>query len=73
MIFPSLLSATLSVLAALVSTARADSPQIVDLGYAIYQGTFNSTSNITDFFSIRYAAPPVGTFAALLLLNWATS
>ncbi|EJC97529.1 alpha/beta-hydrolase [Fomitiporia mediterranea MF3/22] len=45
---------------ALASVVRADSPQVVDLGYAIYQGTFNSTSNITDFFAVRYAAPPVG-------------
>ncbi|EJC97516.1 uncharacterized protein FOMMEDRAFT_163021 [Fomitiporia mediterranea MF3/22] len=44
----------------LESVLRADSPQVVDLGYAIYQGTFNSTSNITDFFAVRYAAPPVG-------------
>ncbi|KAH8113825.1 cephalosporin esterase [Phellopilus nigrolimitatus] len=43
-----------------LSLTRADSPQIVDLGYATYQGTFNSTSNITNFLSIRYAAPPVG-------------
>jgi len=30
------------------------------LGYARYQGNFNTTSNITDFFSVRYAAPPTG-------------
>ncbi|KAL5483591.1 hypothetical protein ACEPAI_8823 [Sanghuangporus weigelae] len=44
----------------LFSPVLADSPQIVDLGYALYQGTFNSTSNVTDFFSIRYASPPTG-------------
>lgn len=34
---------------------------IVDLGYAIYQGSFNQTSNTTDFLGVRFAAPPVGT------------
>ena len=38
----------------------AVSPPIVDLGYAKYQGTFNSTTNQTEFLSIRYAAPPLG-------------
>ena len=39
---------------------QTDPPTIVDLGYAQYQGTFNSTSNTTNFLGIRYAAPPVG-------------
>ncbi|KAK4936676.1 hypothetical protein LTR66_015304, partial [Elasticomyces elasticus] len=33
----------------------------VDLGYAIYQGTANSTTNINTFLGIRFAAPPTGT------------
>lgn len=32
----------------------------VNLGYATYQGTFNSSMNTTKFLGIRYAAPPVG-------------
>lgn len=32
----------------------------VNLGYATYQGTFNSSANTTKFLGIRYAAPPVG-------------
>lgn len=32
----------------------------VNLGYATYQGTFNSSTNTTKFLGIRYAAPPVG-------------
>ncbi|KAL1742075.1 Alpha/Beta hydrolase protein [Schizophyllum fasciatum] len=32
----------------------------VDLGYATYEGTFDSASNTTQFLSVRYAAPPVG-------------
>ncbi|KAI0094263.1 cephalosporin esterase [Irpex rosettiformis] len=35
-------------------------PPIVDLGYALYQGTFNATANTTDFLGIRYAASPTG-------------
>ena len=34
----------------------------IDLGYAIYQGAFNATSNITRFLGIRYAAPPIGAY-----------
>lgn len=33
----------------------------VDLGYASYQGSLNSSANITSFLGIRYAAAPVGT------------
>ncbi|KAJ6524260.1 Alpha/Beta hydrolase protein, partial [Mycena vulgaris] len=32
---------------------------IVDLGYAKYQGTVDTSLNITTFLGIRYAAPPV--------------
>jgi carboxylesterase type B len=35
---------------------------VVDLGYAQYQGTVNTTTNITTFLGIPYAAPPVGLF-----------
>lgn len=38
----------------------AVSPQLANLGYAVYEGTFNSTSNVTEFLGIRFAAPPVG-------------
>ncbi|KAJ7599342.1 Alpha/Beta hydrolase protein [Mycena floridula] len=33
---------------------------VVDLGYAKYEGTFDSASNNTRFLGIRYAAPPIG-------------
>ncbi|KAJ8585316.1 alpha/beta-hydrolase, partial [Rhizopogon salebrosus TDB-379] len=32
----------------------------VDLGYAQYQGSVDTSANITSFFRIQYAAPPVG-------------
>lgn len=35
---------------------------VVDLGYAQYQGYFDSQTNITSFLSIRYAAPPLGEY-----------
>ncbi|KAH7903515.1 Carboxylesterase family-domain-containing protein, partial [Hygrophoropsis aurantiaca] len=38
----------------------AVSAPIVDLGYAQYQGALDTTTNITSFLSIRYAAPPLG-------------
>lgn len=34
--------------------------QTVDLGYATYQGAYNGTTNITTFYGIRYASPPIG-------------
>ncbi|KAF9018592.1 cephalosporin esterase [Hymenopellis radicata] len=37
-----------------------DASPIVDLGYAKYQGAFSSSTNITRFRGIRYAAPPIG-------------
>lgn len=45
--------------------AQSGSPPIVDLGYAKYQGTFNATTNQTEFLSIRYAAPPIGEMICL--------
>ncbi|KAG5350895.1 hypothetical protein C0989_008867 [Termitomyces sp. Mn162] len=48
--------AILPSIAAVVTTA-----QVVDLGYASYQGTFNATTGNTVFLGIRYAAPPTGS------------
>ena len=48
-------------LLACLSPVVAGSNTVVDLGYAIYQGTFNSTLNRTDFLALRYAAPPTGS------------
>lgn len=58
MYFTEALSALL-LISGRLTTVLADSPQVVDLGYALYQGNFNSTSNITDFFGIRFSAPPI--------------
>ncbi|KAK7032239.1 hypothetical protein VNI00_013197 [Paramarasmius palmivorus] len=41
------------------SLATNDAP-IVDLGYAQYQGVFDSDTNTTSYLGVRYAAPPVG-------------
>ncbi|KAF7327296.1 COesterase domain-containing protein [Mycena kentingensis (nom. inval.)] len=41
------------------TSAWATSP-VVNLGYAQYQGAVNSTSHVTSFLGIRYAAPPIG-------------
>ncbi|KAL5492352.1 hypothetical protein ACEPAI_3799 [Sanghuangporus weigelae] len=41
-------------------STSADSPQVVDLGYASYQGILNSTTDITSFLGLRYAHPPSG-------------
>ncbi|KAJ4478531.1 Alpha/Beta hydrolase protein [Lentinula lateritia] len=32
---------------------------VIDLGYAQYQGVFDSVNNITSYLGIRYAAPPI--------------
>lgn len=44
---------------ALAALATANAP-IVDLGYAQYQGSVDTTTNTTSFLGIRYAAPPLG-------------
>ena len=41
----------------------------VDLGYAQYQGYFDTQTNITNFLGVRYAAPPVGEYS-MRLLYW---
>jgi hypothetical protein len=59
------------LLAALVSASQLRDPErshespnvigpIVDLGYAQYQGSTNTSTDISSFLSIRYAAPPTG-------------
>lgn len=45
--------------------STGSTPPIVDLGYAKYAGTFNATTDITQFLGIRYAAPPTGMFSFL--------
>ncbi|KAI9759113.1 MAG: hypothetical protein M4579_002560 [Chaenotheca gracillima] len=32
----------------------------VDLGYEVYEGTYNSTTGLNSFLGVRYAAPPTG-------------
>ncbi|KAJ3990187.1 alpha/beta-hydrolase [Lentinula detonsa] len=51
-----LLSLTL-VDASIYVGASNDTP-IIDLGYAKYQGVFDSANNVTNYLGIRYAAPP---------------
>ncbi|RFU75454.1 hypothetical protein TARUN_6787 [Trichoderma arundinaceum] len=42
-----------------VRTAPSSAPQ-VDLGYAVYEGSYNATFDMNIWKSVRYAAPPVG-------------
>ncbi|KAJ5628469.1 hypothetical protein N7490_010697 [Penicillium lividum] len=48
------------ILLALTSSCSATCTPEVDLGYATYQGSYNSTYDLNIFKGIRYAAPPVG-------------
>jgi hypothetical protein len=50
-------------LGALSSPVASASSPIIDLGYAQYQGSVDTATNITSFLGIRYAAPPVGGFS----------
>ncbi|KAI1170974.1 carboxylesterase [Nemania sp. FL0916] len=45
-----------------LSIAQPTQLPVVDLGYARYQGFYNSTYDHNIFRGIRYAAPPVGEF-----------
>ncbi|KAJ7131992.1 alpha beta-hydrolase [Mycena filopes] len=56
---PSFLPVVASLLSAVVSV-RAQSSPVIDLGYAQYQGLVDTTSNITQFLGVRYAAAPLG-------------
>ncbi|KAG1739930.1 Alpha/Beta hydrolase protein [Suillus paluster] len=56
------LSQALLALEASSSLATIASAPIVDLGYAQYQGSVDTATNITSFLGIRYAAAPVGDF-----------
>ncbi|KAG1858309.1 Carboxylesterase, partial [Suillus tomentosus] len=49
---------------ALAALATTNAP-IVDLGYAQYQGSVDTTTNTTSFLGIQYAAPPLDN------LRWA--
>ncbi|KAE9408462.1 alpha/beta-hydrolase [Gymnopus androsaceus JB14] len=54
-----LASATTSLSSQMLSRASNDVP-IIDLGYAQYQGVFDSVNNVTNYLGVRYAAPPTG-------------
>ncbi|KAG1753521.1 Alpha/Beta hydrolase protein [Suillus paluster] len=56
------LSQALLALGALSSPATTTCAPIIDLGYAQYQGSIDTATNITSFLGIRYAAAPVGNF-----------
>ncbi|EIW78157.1 alpha beta-hydrolase [Coniophora puteana RWD-64-598 SS2] len=49
-----------SLLPALAVVRAQSSGPTVDLGYAIYQGAKNSSTSISSFLGIPYAAPPTG-------------
>ncbi|KAG0693371.1 Alpha/Beta hydrolase protein [Suillus ampliporus] len=55
-------SQTLLALAPLFPSPIATPAPIINLGYAQYQGSVDTATNITSFLGIRYAAPPVGDF-----------
>lgn len=55
-----LLIATVLALNARLITAADNSTPIVDLGYAQYQGSYSSTTNVSYFLGVRYAQPPTG-------------
>jgi hypothetical protein len=58
-------SQALLALEPLSSPAATTSTSIVDLGYAQYQGSVDTATNITSFLGIRYAAPPIGAFSSV--------
>ncbi|KAJ8114995.1 hypothetical protein OPT61_g3253 [Boeremia exigua] len=53
-------TALLAAIAAAEPVPRAAKAPRVDLGYAVYEGSFDADNNINAFKSIRYAAPPLG-------------
>jgi hypothetical protein len=60
MYFSHSLKTTAVVAASVVVCALAADPtSVVDLGYASYEGTLNTSTNVTNFLGIRYASPPL--------------
>lgn len=45
-----------------------NSQAVVDLGYAKYQGSYNTTSNVTSMLGMRYARAPLGALYLVLFL-----
>ena len=43
-----------------IPAGRRQTDSTVDLGYAVYRGAVNTTTNIESFKGIRYVAAPVG-------------
>lgn len=63
MVSPYLTFSAFLILACAVETSASPSGNVVnvvDLGYAKYQGSLNSTTENTAFLGMRYAAPPTG-------------
>ncbi|KAE9408457.1 alpha/beta-hydrolase [Gymnopus androsaceus JB14] len=53
-------SATIHLSHRSTNTSNTASAPIIDLGYAQYQGVYDSVNNVTNYLGVRYAAPPVG-------------
>ncbi|KAJ3852552.1 Alpha/Beta hydrolase protein [Lentinula lateritia] len=58
--FTSFLLLSFTVTFARVHPRASNGVPVIDLGYARYQGVFDSANNITNYLGIRYAAPPTG-------------
>lgn len=53
------------------SHSAASAGPIVNLGYAKYQGSTNTTTSVTSFRGVRYAAPPTGeTSLYINIMRW---
>lgn len=51
---------SLLALVKFIAAAASNSTPVVDIGYAQYQGLYDSSTNTSTFFGIRYAQPPIG-------------
>ncbi|KAH7906752.1 Alpha/Beta hydrolase protein [Hygrophoropsis aurantiaca] len=58
--FFALLGLSISHFTSATPASSSASAPVVDLGYAQYQGSLDSATNVTTFTGIRYAAPPLG-------------
>ncbi|KAI6084841.1 putative carboxylesterase [Hypoxylon rubiginosum] len=54
------IAATIGAIEGLALPRALPSSPAVDLGYATYQGYYNSTYDLNIWKSVRYAAPPIG-------------
>ena len=60
-------SATIHISHRNTDTSNTAGAPIIDLGYAQYQGVYDSVNDVTNYLGVRYAAPPTGQWIQIYI------